>query len=89
MAVDVWVCHHPVRRLGTICLIALAAVMVARYALALYRSQIDMLNAGHHPASLVVMNFAAVILVGGFLSRSRPHRVRSLQASTHTSGVST
>lgn len=67
VAVNVFVYHHPVRHMGWGYLVALGAVMVTQYALALYHTLIDMVRAGHHPAGLLAIGFAAVVLLGGFL----------------------
>jgi trk system potassium uptake protein TrkH len=59
--------YHPVRQAGIVYLIMLGAVIVIRYGLALYRVQIGMVKRGPQPGTLVVLSFAAVILLGGFL----------------------
>ncbi len=58
---------HPVHRAATVYLILLGVVVVIQYGLALYRVRIGAIRTGLRPPALVVISFAGVILLGGFL----------------------
>jgi trk system potassium uptake protein len=66
-AVEQNVTHQPILKAGTVYVITMQGLFAARFAMGLVRFQILMTRSNIHPARIMIVSFAIVILVGGLL----------------------